>query len=188
MFYNQDGTNDLISHNIEKSDTRRVSSPTDAQSSDTNKGLYNIKHSGYFDFEIDENGLWMIYKQKQIVKNQSIDSETYVIAKIDDDKFKDLKIQNKWYIHVNKKENNLANMFITCGQLYGLKLINNQANIYKLCDLYNDFECKNSSSAESLFNLPVSSRQLTSLSYNTDKKLLYMVDGGVIQYSKLTLS
>lgn len=80
---------------------------------------------------------------------------------------------------------NVANMFITCGQLYALKnTVSNPAVIYKICDLLNDEECSKSYENE-LFNVTISSRQLTSVSYNSDRKLLYMVDGGSFVFYKM---
>lgn len=81
----------------------------------------------------------------------------------------------------------VANMFISCGQLYALKdTLTNPAVIYKLCDLFNDNECSKSYEYD-LFNISISSRQLTSLSYNPDKKLLYVVDGGSFVYYKMQI-
>lgn len=105
MFYNQDGTKDLVVHNVDdKYDVRKIGGPNEAACCDLNNNLYSVKHSGFFDFEIDENGLWMIYKlesnqssdnlNNQISSNtiQNTDS-TYVVAKIKESNFKDLVIE-----------------------------------------------------------------------------------------------
>lgn len=190
MFYTQDSSPFLISHSIKQlrsseendlDEARQIGLPDDAECCDATKHLYSVKHSGYFDFEIDENGLWLIYKQKSIeTKSYSTDDlfDVYIVAKINENNFRDLEIQQKWHFKI--RHNTIANMFISCGKLYALKsTYNSPALIYKLCDLLNDLDCSKSSAKETdFFNITISSRQLTSLSYNSDKKLLYMVDGG----------
>jgi hypothetical protein len=158
--------------------------PEDAACCDLRNHLYSVKHSGFFDFEIDENGLWLIYKQeKKSSTNKSefrysdAEEDVYVVAKIDENDYKSLTIEKKWYLKL--KHNSVANMFVACGQLYALKnTASSPATIYKLCDLLNDYDCSQSSSENESFNITISSRQLTSLSYNFEKNSLYMVDGG----------
>jgi hypothetical protein len=208
FFYNQDGTNSLVVHNVETEQVARVSAPQEADTSDQ---LYAVKHSGFFDFETDENGLWLIYKQARSVTAYELNgdeypSETvvdrtgssegqydanfnnqdvYVVAKIDEKNLAELKIERKWTVRASKE--NVANMFIICGQLYALKnTAMNPAQMYKLCDLINDESCTANYDSENsdLFNLTISSRQITSLKYDPDKKLLYMVDGGSFVYYK----
>ena len=158
--------------------------PDDAACCDLRNHLYSVKHSGYFDFEIDENGLWLIYKQNKNQTDYNTAEEiedVYVIAKIEENNYQSLTIEKKW--HLKLKANSVANMFIACGQLYALKnTASSPATIYKLCDLLNDYECSQSSSEFESFNITISSRQLTSLSYNSEKKSLYMVDGGSFVY------
>ena len=105
MFYNQDGSGDLISHNIEKGYSRKIESPKDATWGDSNKNLYNVKHSGYYDFEVDENGLWVIYKQKEMISSKESLFDTYVIAKIDEEGFNELKFERNWYVKISKEKN-----------------------------------------------------------------------------------
>ena len=180
MFYNQDGTKDLISHGIEKdkNEVRKVTI-TEAACCDSSNNLYSVKHTGHFDFEVDEHGLWLIYKLEQHELNPSETNpttDTYVVAKIKEKNYQNLSIERKWVLRLDRE--NVANMFITCGQLFALKNThNNPATVYKLCDLFNDHDCSKSYENDA-FNLTISSRQITSLSYNQDKKLLYMVDGG----------
>ena len=191
MFYTQDSSQYLISHPIKAfksseegdEETRQIAIPDDAECCDTKNPLYSVKHSGFFDFEIDENGLWLIYKKKiNQTEISDYSNDIYVIAKINENYYKDLKIAQKWILKI--KHNNVANMFIACGQLYALKnTVNSPASIYKLCDLLNDSDC--SKTETDSFNITISSRQLTSLSYNTEKKLLYMVDGGSFVYYNL---
>lgn len=99
MFYNQEETRDLVVHSVEKSDTKKVSAPDDAECCDMDNYLYNVKHSGYFDFEADENGLWLIYKLNYEISNRNTENfmervdDTYVIAKIDENDLKSLRIE-----------------------------------------------------------------------------------------------
>jgi hypothetical protein len=218
LFYNQDGTNNIIVHNIESEQVTKVRAPEEAACCNMDDNLYNVKHSGFFDFETDENGLWLIYKQARPVmyesddypvdyspseiasdkhnsgndntnegKSQfgSFDQEVYVVAKIDESNLAEMRIERKWTVRTSRE--NVANMFIICGQLYALKnTAINPAQMYKLCDLINDATCSNNYDSENsdLFNLTISSRQITSLKYDPDRKLLYMVDGGSFVYYK----
>ena len=201
LFYHQDGSRELISHSIEskdRMDVRRIEAPEEAACCDSN--LYSIKHSGFFDFETDEYGLWIIYK-KDIARTAAesiggfdgsyeipsasmdprmMDEDIYMVAKVDENDYKNLKIEQKWSIRVNR--DNVANMFIACGQLYALKnTVENPANVYKLCDLVNDANCSGSYENDQ-FNITISSRQLTSMRYQPDRHLIYMVDGGSFVY------
>jgi hypothetical protein len=199
MFYTQDSSRFLISHSIKISksseeidsdEARQIKIPEDAECCDTNNNLYSVKHSGFFDFEIDENGLWLIYKQRVYQPDRHNDEidDIYIIAKIDENDFRSLRIEQKWTLKL--KHNSIANMFITCGKLYALKnSVNSPATVYKLCDLLNDSDCSRSAAGSLLesdvFNITISSRQLTSLSYNSEKKMLFMVDGGSFVYYNL---
>ncbi|CAF0998535.1 unnamed protein product [Brachionus calyciflorus] len=173
LFYNQEGTNELVIHRLDGKETKKVVISNDSLCCDQHLNMYNIKHSGYYDFEIDENGLWLIYRDN---------AENYVILKIDDNNFKELKILKRWTIKI--KRENISNMFISCGKLYALgDTSKNPATIYKICDLFNDFECSNSYEKEN-FALSISSRQVTSLKYDSSQKILYSVDGGSLMYYK----
>jgi hypothetical protein len=221
MFYNQDGTRDLVSYSLDKHESKKINAPDDAACCDMTNSLYNVKHSGYFDFEIDEHGLWLIYKltNGQITTNganantstseyrylekstaEREDQVTYVIAKIDETNIADMRIEKKWYVQVNRQ--NVANMFIACGQLFALSnTVTSPANVYRLCDLVSNGgqgACSSTLSKElsskldaetadtsSSFNITISSRQITSLAYNPDKRLLYIVDGGSFAYYKM---
>jgi hypothetical protein len=156
-----------------------------------NDSLYNIKHSGFFDFEADENGLWLIYKRDLDKSESEAQEETYVIGKIDEKDFVHLKIEKKWLISV--KAGAITNMFITCGRLYALiETHNAPLGIRLICDLYNDSGCKqihlDDDDKQRSFGITIQSRQLTSLSYNPDKKLLYIVDGGSFVYYKIQVN
>lgn len=206
LFYNQDGARDLIVYSVDRRESKVVAAPEDAACCEMTNSLYNVKHSGYFDFEVDEYGLWLIYKLNAnfepdyeiAVSNYSTQwDETFVIAKIDDSHVNELKIERKWYIRANRE--NVANMFVVCGQLYALKnTLSNPASIYKLCDLVSSDRCSNAPSTSeqhgyetrtstNLLNITISSRQITSLAYNPDRKLLYVVDGGSFAYYKMNL-
>ena len=189
LYYNQDGSRELIIHSIDKEKhyVKKVEAPEDAlccESDDSN--IYNIKNTGFFDFEIDENGLWLIYKRASKnynINGEDLDFDVYVVAKIDEKSLGSLNIEQKWFVRVEK--DSVTNMFIAFGELFALK--NTQispAKLEKLCDMYNDSECSKSYVNES-YEIPISTRQITSLSYNPDKKLLYMADGGSFVHYKI---
>lgn len=171
IFYHNEGTRNLIAHALDGNDVRTLPAPNDSLCCSQNDSIYSIKHSGFYDFEIDEHGLWLIYHDKS----------GYVVAKIDDRNFKDLKIVKKWHVRIQEK---VVNMFIQCGQLYALKeSLNSPAEIFKICDFLSHSECLDHYSQK--FDIEISSRQITSLSYNPDFKILHSVDGGSLVYYKL---
>lgn len=162
----------MIVQSLDGTEVNIFSAPEDSLCCSQDHNLYSIKHSGLYDFETDEHGLWLIYR----------DAAGYVIAKIDEKNFKKLEISKKWYVKVKHK---VANMFIQCGQLYALKdSSNSPAEIDKICDFFIDIECVTDSKGQ-IFNVSISNRQITSLSYNPDSQLLYSVDGGSLVYYKL---
>ena len=212
LFYNQEETNYLIVHNLETQQASRIKAPDDAACCNLmHDSLYNVKHSGFFDFEVDENGLWLIYKRAahfsaNLTQNnhdaddyssfdyESGNQHTFIVAKIDEKKLNRLAIEKKYQVRVDDAEN-LWNMFIVCGQLYALKnTYKNPAQIQRLCDFSmggdacsNDYELNSTISNKNVFNISISSRQITSLNYDPDNKLLHMVDGGSFVYYKSEL-
>lgn len=172
IFYHHEGTRDLIVQSLDGTYVNTLTVPVDSLCCSQDHNLYSIKHSGFYDFETDEHGLWLIYR----------DTAGYVISKIDDKNFKKLKISKKWHVKVKDK---VANMFIQCGQLYALKdSSNSPAQIDKICDFFIDPECTSDYNHQ-IFNISISNRQITSLSYNPDFKLLYSVDGGSLVYYRI---
>lgn len=120
--------------------------------------------------------------------NENESEVTFVIAKIDEENLRELKIKQKWFVRVERE--NVANMFIACGRLYALKnALTNPAVIYRVCDMMSGKDClatRNRAENDSgMFNITIASRQITSLAYNPDKKLLYIVDGGSFAYYKM---
>lgn len=173
IFYHHEGTRNLIVQSLDGTEVNKLPVPDDSLCCMQEHNIYSIKHSGFYDFEIDEHGLWLIYRN----------NFGYVVAKIDNGNFKELKIINKWQVKVFDR---VANMFIQCGQLFALKdSVNNPAQVYKVCDFFNDSQCTNF--YDQMFNISINSRQITSLSYNSDYKLLYSVDGGSFLYYKLEI-
>jgi hypothetical protein len=192
LFYQEYGSGMIITQRLDDESpfsktTNQHPMPNDASYGNMNEGLYNIKHSGYVDFEVDENGLWLIYRKININKNEP---NIYVIAKIDENGVEEMRIKHKWYVYIQRE--NVANMFISCGKLYALRsTMTSPATIYELCDLSSQqttnsdnlsSTCSPVDVSKSRFDIEISSRQLTSLSYNPDKKQLYMVDGGSFVY------
>ena len=115
------------------------------------------------------------------------EDETYVIAKIYENELESLRIVQKWHIKVNK--DNVANIFITCGQVFALKdTVSNPVVVYKLCDVFeNNQTCSSTSYENQSFNLNINTRQLTYLSYDSSKSVLQMVDGGSFINYKMQL-
>jgi hypothetical protein len=223
MFYNQEDTNYIVIHNLETQQATRVKAPDDAACCNNNldANLYNVKHSGYFDFEVDENGLWLIYKKISNYSSPMIDNndeetnessldynyqtnydygiqDVYVIAKLDETDLTQLKVEKKWNLNVNFDDtngNNIANMFIACGQLYALKNTHqNPAQIEKLCNMNtDDASCTANDDtfikirSNSIYNVSISSRQITSINYDPENRLLHMVDGGSFVYYRVEI-
>lgn len=209
IFYNQDGTSNLVAQGIEsaQSQTNRIRAPSDAACCNIDDSLYNVKHSGFFDFEADENGLWLIYKMAKEGSSYEYDDQAnemksndwvldqdreedetlpdvYIIAKMDDQDLLNMRIVKKWTVRANR--DNLANMFIVCGRLYGLRnTMQNPAQVFMMCDMMSGDECV--TDHDQVYNLTISSRQITSLKYDPAKRLLYMVDGGSFVYHKLEI-
>jgi hypothetical protein len=184
LFYYRDNSKELVIKNLINFKNHLIPIPDDAECCDLDKNLYSVKHSGFFDFEVDENGLWLIYKMKM---SNDYQEETFVIAKIDENELESLKIVQKWYIKVNR--DNVANIFITCGQVFALKdTVSNPAVVYKLCDVFeNNQTCSNKSYENQTFSLNINTRQLTYLSYDSSKSVLQMVDGGSFINYKMQL-
>ena len=202
MFYNQLGTSYLVSYNLATGVSTRVHAPDDALCCDvTRHGLYHIKHTGFFDFEVDENGLWLIYRQQQQQQQQPISAPdgtvVFVVAKIDERDLAEMRVARKWTL-VNgggggqQQQQPIVNMFIACGQVYALRqTAESRALVQKVCDLNgssDEGECAATSSSVGGFNVSISTRQLTALSYSPNRRWMSMVDGGNVVYHAMTLA
>ena len=65
IFYHHNGEKEIIVYNIvDSSNIEIIAAPDDGVCCDTNDSLYKMKHSGMFHFQVDENGLWLIYALK----------------------------------------------------------------------------------------------------------------------------
>uniref|UniRef100_A0A915JV40 Olfactomedin-like domain-containing protein n=1 Tax=Romanomermis culicivorax TaxID=13658 RepID=A0A915JV40_ROMCU len=76
--------------------------------------LYDMQHN-YADFAVDENGLWVVHVSSWSPNDDPYD--TLGVVKLDPETFEILAQWNVTYPNITK----IANSFIMCGILYGLK-------------------------------------------------------------------
>lgn len=120
------------------------------------KGRYNL-----VDFNVDDNGLWLIYSLK--------DSNNTVVMKVDAF-HTELSAQYAWNISINN--NLVGEMFIVCGVLYVVDSVEeNNSNIRFALDLYRNLVLKD---VELAFTNPFSNT--TMLGYSHRHKELYSYD------------
>ncbi len=179
MFYHHDETNELIAYNvIDRNGINIIPVPNNSIYNRLDESLYKIKYSGYFDFEADENGLWLIYR---------VDFNNIVVAKIQESNYSSLVIEKKWHISLNRETT--INLFISCGQLYALKQQSHSRHVTlsKICNLLNDENCSQNYEKNDSIILNSLTSQITFVQYNPDQKILSIVDGGNLLYYKLNI-
>eukprot|EP00106_Octopus_bimaculoides_P011061 XP_014778503.1 PREDICTED: olfactomedin-like protein 2A [Octopus bimaculoides] len=95
------------------------------------RSLYSFQYN-YFDFAVDENGIWVLYG-----KNSS--EETLIVVKLDGDT---LQILKKWELPI--KHRSYGNAFIVCGVLYLVQSVSKpKTKVEIVYDLYADVKlCK----------------------------------------------
>ncbi|KAL5289280.1 OLFML2B family protein [Megaselia abdita] len=121
--------------------------------------LYNTSFN-YVDFNVDENGLWVIYTTSE--------SNNTIVSKVDTES---LIIQYSWNITLDNKQ--FGEMFIVCGVLYAIdSTTEKNSQIRVAVDLYNPKIIN--------VNLPFSNpfRKTTTVGYNPHLVELYSFDRG----------
>lgn len=104
FYYHRAGYNEIVQYNLnEQVTTARLS--LDGATFNGGVFLYSTEYN-YFDFSVDENGLWAIFS------NES-DTETIMVAKINDTDFSLSSISN---VFVERRQ--YGNGFVACGTLY----------------------------------------------------------------------
>ncbi|CAF2009422.1 unnamed protein product [Rotaria magnacalcarata] len=102
-------------------------SETEAQSVDipiNREPLYNTPQSGWLDFSVDENGLWLLYRE--------INTKNFIVSKINPDT---LDTQKNWILPYNPST--LSQGFIAYGIFYGIHNYNKQhSSIDVVYDIY----------------------------------------------------
>ncbi|CAF2308107.1 unnamed protein product [Rotaria sp. Silwood2] len=88
--------------------------------------LYNAPQSSWYDFSIDENGLWLLYRQQH--------TRNFIAAKINPDT---LDTQKMWILPYNPSS--LSQGFIAYGVFYGVQHYNKQHSyIDTVYDIYSN--------------------------------------------------
>lgn len=123
--------------------------------------LYKSDYN-YFDFNADENGLWLIYGLQ--------DSNNTIVTKIGTER-PDMEIQYSWNISVNHKK--VGEMFIVSGVLYAIDSDTDRNTKIRLAlDLYR------SKLLESTLTFSNPFRKTTAVAYNARNKELFTWDSG----------
>lgn len=126
------------------------------------KRLYTANYN-YFDFNVDENGLWVITGLE--------DSNNTIVSKIGTGHGGIMQVQYSWNITLNHKK--VGEMFIVCGVLYAIDS-NTERNtkIRFALDLYTSKLLDSSLTFTNPF------RKTTSVAYNAKAKELFTWDLG----------
>ncbi|XP_029726008.1 uncharacterized protein LOC109409677 [Aedes albopictus] len=121
--------------------------------------LYTTE-SNYMDFNVDDNGLWVIYSTP--------DSNNTIVAKLNE---YNLDIEFSWNISVNHHK--VGEMFIVCGVLYAIDSVTERNTKIRLAlDLYHSKLLDVSLTFTNPF------RRTTTVGYNPKNKELYTWDRG----------
>ncbi|CAF2862342.1 unnamed protein product [Rotaria sp. Silwood2] len=88
--------------------------------------LYNTPQSSWFDFSIDENGLWLLYRE--------INTKNFIATKINPET---LDVQQTWILPYNPSS--LSQGFIAYGIFYGIQYYNKQQSYIDIVyDIYSN--------------------------------------------------
>ena len=88
--------------------------------------LYNTPQSSWYDFSIDENGLWLLYREEY--------TKNFLVAKINPDT---LDTQKMWILPYNPT--GLSQAFIAYGVFYGVQYYNKQQSYIDIVyDIYSN--------------------------------------------------
>ena len=168
FYYHHAGNNKLLKYDLE---TERV-----VHQLAIPEAVYQGKETtwstdySFFDFAVDENGLWVMYSSTE---NRTV----LMVSKLDDI---DLTIQKTWKINVDHKH--YGNGFITCGVVYLIKNTQSKTTVIDFAyDLYRKQELDN---VRLKFTNPF---QMTNMvAYNPAEEKIYSWDkGNVLTYPLL---
>lgn len=126
------------------------------------KRLYTTNYN-YFDFNADENGLWVI--------TGLADSNNTIVTKVGHNLMGNMDIQYSWNISLNHRK--VGEMFIVSGVLYAIDSCTERVSKIRFAlDLYN------SKLLDSALTFTNPFRKTSAVAYNARSKELFTWDGG----------
>ncbi|XP_034935494.1 uncharacterized protein [Chelonus insularis] len=160
LFYNPKNRPSIYRFDLSSNVDNRMELILPGLSSPGSSFLYSSDHdSSYVDFDVDENGLWVIY---------GLPSNFTALLKIDT---LSMQVQQGWNISID--HHMFGEMFIACGVLYAIhNVTDTDLNIRLALDLYRHAILDASLS----FTNPY--RKITMIRYNSRTKELHTWDNG----------
>lgn len=127
--------------------------------------LYNTPQSSWYDMSIDENGLWLLYREKI--------SRNFIAAKVNPDT---LDTQKTWILPYNPSS--LSQAFIAYGVFYGVQFYNKQKSyIDVVYDIYSNLAF---TTTKIQFVVPF--QYLVQLTYNPYERKIFAWDNKHLIY------
>ena len=167
FIYHHAGHNKIIKYDLARETVVATLSLPDAvyQGKDT---VFSTEYN-YFDIEVDENGLWVIY-------GSAVNPTSLLVSKLEPES---LRVMKTWNITVNHRH--YGNGFITCGVLY---LVKNTRLKTTVVDFAYDLYTKQEVNVRLKFTNPFQMNNM--ISYNPREKKIYSWDkGNVLTYPLL---
>lgn len=163
FYYQEAGRSRVIRYNLrQERKSGQLEVPNTVNNTDTGGPLYTTKYN-YFDFNVDENGLW-------IISGLPFSNNT-MVTKLGTAQLSQLEIQYSWNISVNHRK--VGEMFIVCGVLYAIDSgTERNTKIRFALDLYQ------SKLLESTLTFTNPFRKTTAVAYNARSKELFTWDMG----------
>ncbi|CAF0770064.1 unnamed protein product [Adineta steineri] len=160
FIYNVENKNTIIRLDlVSETETQSIEIPANREP------LYNTPQSSWYDFSIDENGLWILYRE-QTTKN-------FIAAKINPDT---LDTQKTWVLPYNPSS--LSQAFIAYGVFYGVQYYNKQQSyIDVVYDIYSNVAF---TTTKIIFAVPF--QFLVQLTYNPYEGKLFAWDNKHLIY------
>uniref|UniRef100_A0A915IPS8 Olfactomedin-like domain-containing protein n=1 Tax=Romanomermis culicivorax TaxID=13658 RepID=A0A915IPS8_ROMCU len=133
--------------------------------------LYADNPENYFDLEVDENGLWLIFKYKNV--------EHLSVARLHPKTLQALRVWNLTQLNART----VGNAWITCGILYAIRSSRAQnTNMFVAYDLYR----RKYASVDMPWTNPYGNANM--VSYNPIDRKIYTYDNGHLMTIPLLLS